>query len=95
MRHNGYMATAITYQSGPRKSDLRTVIVDDVRQTVVLLPAGRMDVVVAKLLHGSACRHEFWAEALGTDPGSDDFAVEAGQVVQTREMTIAVKARHK
>lgn len=87
------MATAITYQSGPRKSDLRTVIVEDVRTTVVLLPTGRMDVMMAKQLHGTACRHAFWDEVLGTS--GDDFVVEASQVKQVREMTIAVKARHK
>jgi hypothetical protein len=89
------MATAITYQSGPKARDLRTVIVEDVRRSVVLLPTGRLDIVQAKLLHGTACRHEFWAEVLGTDPSSDDFVVEATQVRQVREMNIAVKARHK
>jgi len=88
------MATAITYQSGPRKNDLRTVLVEDVRSNVVLLPTGRMDVVIAKLLHGTACRHEFWAEALGTDPASDDFVVQADQIVAQREMTIAVKVKN-
>jgi hypothetical protein len=88
------MTTAITYQSGPRKSDLRTVVVDDVRTSTVLLPTGRMDVVVAKLLHGTACRHKFWDEILGTS--GDDFVVEASQVVFERDMQVAVKVRrHK
>lgn len=87
------MATAITYQSGTRKSDLRTVVVDEVRTSVVLLPTGRLDVVMAKLLHGTSCRHDFWAEALGTDPESDDFVVEASQIRAQREMTIAVKVK--
>lgn len=87
------MATAITYQSGPRKNDLRTVLVDEMRESTVLLPTGRLDVVVAKLLHGTACRHEFWAQALGTDPDSNDFVVEASQIRAQREMTIQVKVK--
>lgn len=85
------MSTAITYRSGPKARDLRTVIVEDVRRTVVLLPAGRLDVVQAKLLRGTADRCEFWAEVLGTDPASDDFLVAADQVVAERPMQIAVK----
>jgi hypothetical protein len=88
------MAQAITYKTGTSRSALRTVIVDDVRESVVLLPAGRLDVVHAKLLHGTSCRHAWWAEVLGTDPDSDDFIVPAEQIVQRREMNIAVKARH-
>jgi hypothetical protein len=87
------MAVALTYQSGPRKGDLRTVVVEDVRNTVVLLPQGSMDVVMAKLLHGTACRHPQWAEWLGTDPESDDFVVAADQIVAQRPMQIAVKAK--
>ena len=89
------MATAITYQSGPRRSDLRTVIVEDVRRSVVLLPTGSLDVLTAKLLHGTACRHPQWAEWLGTDPASDYFAVPAESVRAQRDITVAVKARHK
>ena len=89
------MAQAITYRSGPGSRDLRTVIVEDVRQTTLLLPGGALDIVQAKLLHGTACRHEFWADALGTDPDSDDFAVPAEAVVQQREIQIATKVRHK
>ena len=74
LRDNGYMeATAITYRSGPRKSVLRTVLVSDVRQSVVLLPTGTFDLLIAKLLHGSQCAHSFWAEELGLDPESDEF----------------------
>ena len=88
------MATAITYSTTGRKSDLRTVIVEDAHSSVVLLPTGRMDVVMAKLLHGTACRHSFWDEVLGTS--GDDFVVPAEQVVAQREMQIAVKVRkHK
>jgi hypothetical protein len=89
------MATAITYSTTGRKRDLRTVVVEDVRQSVVILPTGRLDVTMAKLLHGTTCRCEFWVEALGTDPGSDDFVIPADQVVAVREIAIAVKiARH-
>ena len=84
---------AITYQSGSKARDLRTVIVEDARRSVVLLPTGKMEIVQAKLLHGTACRHEFWAQALGTDPQSDDFVVEASQVRAQREMKIAVKIK--
>ena len=88
-------ATAITYQSGPRKSDLRTVLVTDVRQSVVLLPTGTFDLLIAKALHGSQCAHKFWAEELGLDPESDEFAIPAGHVVATRPMTVAGKPRYQ
>jgi len=87
--------TAITYRTSERARDLRTVVVEDVQSTVVLLPTGRLDIVMAKLLHGTACRHEFWAAELGTDSDSDDFIIPAQQVVAQRPMQIAVKARHK
>ena len=88
--------TAITYQSGPRAKDLRTVIVEDIRTSVVLLPTGSLDVVQAKLLHGTACRHEFWAAELGTDPDSDEFAIPASALRQQREIGVAVKVKtHK
>jgi hypothetical protein len=89
------MATALTYRSGPKARDLRTVTVEDVRKSVVLLPAGRLDIVTAKLLHGTACRCSWWAEQLGTDPDSDDFVVEASQVIAQREMAVAVRTKHK
>lgn len=88
-------ATAITYRSGPRKSDLRTVLVSDVRQSVVLLPTGTLDLLIAKLLHGSQCAHSFWAEELGLDPESDEFAIPAEQVVATRAMTATGKPRYQ
>lgn len=87
------MTTAITYQSGPRKSDLRTVVVDDVRRSVILLPTGSLDVVTAKLLEGTCSAADFWTEELGTD--SDTFIVPAGQIRAQREMTIATIVRRK
>jgi hypothetical protein len=84
---------AITYQSGPRAKDLRTVIVEDARRSVVLLPTGRIEIVQAKLLHGTSCRHSWWAEVLGTDPASDDFVVETSQIRQQREMKIAARVK--
>ena len=89
------ISVAITYQSGAKRSALRTVIVDDVRSSVVLLPQGSMQILTAKLLHGSACRHSWWAQQLGTDPDSDDFAVPAELVVAQRQIQIAVRAHHK
>jgi hypothetical protein len=79
-------ATTITYQSGPRKSDKRTVLVESVARKIVLLPAGRLEILTAKLLHGQTCRHNWWAEVLGTDPESGDFAVPAEHVTQIREL---------
>jgi hypothetical protein len=73
-------ATTVTYQSGPRKSDKRTVLVENVARQVVLLPAGRLEILTAKLLHGQTCRHEFWMDAIGAD--ADTFAVAADQVVR-------------
>jgi hypothetical protein len=88
------MAQAITYSTTGRKRDRRTVVVEDVRNTVVLLPQGSMDVVMAKLLHGTACRCTFWQHAIGADP--DTFIIQADQVVAQREMTIAVRVKtHK
>lgn len=87
--------TAITYRTGTSARALRTVVVEDVRRSVVLLPTGQLDVIQAKLLHGSSCRHAWWSEVLGTDPASDDFVVAADQVVAEREMAIATKASHK
>ena len=89
------MATAITYSTTGKARDLRTVLVEDVRNSVVLLPTGRLDVVQAKLLHGTACRCSWWAEVLGSDPASDDFLVPSAQIVAQREMTVAVKTHHK
>jgi len=91
------MATvAITYQSGPRKCDLRTVVVEDVRKTVVLLPAGRLEVLTASLLEGTCSAHDFWAEQLGTDPADHEFICPAEAVRQQREMNVAaITRRHK
>ena len=86
---------ALTYQSGPKARDLRTVICEDVRTSVMLLPTGSLDVITAKLLHGTACRHVWWSEQLGTDPDDDTFIVPAAQVVAQREMNVAVKAHHR
>jgi hypothetical protein len=88
------MATALTYRTGTSSSTLRTVIVEDVSRSVVLLPSGSLDVVRAKLLCGTSSACGFWAEELGlSDP--HDFIVQADQVVQTRPIQIAAKARHK
>lgn len=75
-------ATAITYSTDGKRSHLRTVLVTDARRVVVLLPAGRLETVQAKLLHGQHCAHKFWAEALGLQ--GDEFAVPAEAVVQER-----------
>ena len=89
------MAVAVTYQSGPRRADLRTVIVENVGHSVVLLPSGSLDLLTAKLLHGTTCAHSDWAEWLSTDPESDDFACPAESVRAQREIQVAVKARHR
>lgn len=86
-------ATAITYRTGTSARELRTVLLDDVRESVVLLPAGSLDLVLGKLLHGTQCAHSFWAEQLG-DQG-DDFAVPAEQIVARRPMTVAGKPRYR
>jgi hypothetical protein len=88
-------AMAITYRTGTEASALRTVIVEDARTSVIFLPTGSLNVVQAKLQHGTTCAHSFWADELGLDPDSDDFIVPADQVVQQRPISIAVKARHK
>lgn len=85
--------TAVTYRTGESARALRTVIVDDVRTTVVLVPSGRLEVLVAKLLHGTACAHSYWDAELGTS--GDDFVVPVAQVVAQRPITVAVKATHK
>ena len=91
------MATAITDSTTGRRSDLRTIVVEteSVQSTVVLLPAGRLDVVVAKMLCGTTSRCDFWTQELGlSDPHS--FAVPQSSVVQIRQMKIAtVVKNHK
>jgi hypothetical protein len=85
------MAQAITYQSGPRRNDLRTVVVEDVRPVVLV---SGTELVLGKLLHGTTCAHKFWEDELGVT--GDDFGVERDKVRQVREMQIAVKVvRHK
>jgi hypothetical protein len=86
------MATAVTYRTGTSARALRTVVVEDAR-TVVLVAPERMELLTGKLVHGTSCGHKFWDQELGTS--GDDFAVPASQVVQQREMQIAVKVRHK
>ena len=79
-------ATAITYRTSECAGKLRTVMVEGTRRTIVLLPAGRLEIVTGMLLHGRACRHGWWAEILGTDPSSDDFVVPSTQVTQIRDL---------
>lgn len=86
------MTEAITYRSGSKARDLRTVIVRDVRSTVLLLPSGSLDVITAKLLCGSSCATDFWHQQLGTS--GDDFIVHAAQVVARRPITVATIAKH-
>ena len=76
---------------------LRTVFLEDVRTSLVLLPAGRLAIVSGKILHGAACRHEtFWAPELGLDPDDETFAIPAEQVVATRPMAIGARIiKHK
>jgi hypothetical protein len=52
---------------------LAAVIVEDVH--TVVLATGGLDLLAAKLLHGTRCACDFWAEGLGIS--SDDFAVPA------------------
>jgi hypothetical protein len=89
------MATALTYRTSDRKGDLRTVVVKDVRQSVVLLPTGSFDVLTAKLLEGTSSRHSFWAEALGTNPGDHLFICPTSQVVTQRPITVATVVRRR
>ncbi|MGC1783599.1 MAG: hypothetical protein WA708_13835 [Acidobacteriaceae bacterium] len=90
------MATvALTYQSGPRRSDLRTVICENATRSVVLLPTGSLDIVQAKLLCGTTSACDFWADELNL-PDAHDFAVPADNIVAQRPMNIAAKVvRHK
>jgi hypothetical protein len=84
---------AITYRTGERASDLRTVIVEDAH-TVVMVSGSGMDLLAGKLLHGTQCAHSFWDEQLGTE--GDDFVVPASAVVAQRPIQIAAKVvRHK
>ena len=86
---------AITYQSGPRARDLRTVICEDVRTAMVLLPTGRLEIVQAKLLCGTSSRCDFWAAELGLQD-AHDFACPADKIRAQREMKIGAKVvRHK
>ena len=60
---------------------------DDVRSSVIVLPTGRMDVMLAKLLLGSTCDHKVWDDKPGTE--GDDLVMPAEPVMAQREMTIA------
>lgn len=84
-------ATAVTYRTGTRRSDLRTVIVEGVH--TVVLATGGTKLLAAKLLHGTQCAHSCWDEVLGTE--GDDFVVPQHSVVQVREICVAVKGTHK
>jgi hypothetical protein len=89
------MAQAMTYQSGPRESDLRTVIVEDVRTSVVLLPTGSLDIVQAKLVCGTSSACGFWAAELGL-PDAHAFAVPADKIRARRDIAVAAKVKaHK
>jgi hypothetical protein len=79
--------TAITYKTGESARELRTVIVADAKRSVVLLPSGRLEILSARMLHGTACAHRFWAEQFGLDADDNTFAVPTEQVVQIRTMT--------
>ena len=86
---------AITYRTCEKRSALRTVVVEDVCNTVVLLPTGSLDVVTATLLEGTTSRHSFWAEALATDPADHQFICPADQLVARRPIQIAVKVKSR
>jgi hypothetical protein len=86
------MAVALTYRTGTAMSKLRTVIVDEARTSVVLLPTGRLEILTAKLLCGSTCATDWWNEVLGLT--GTDFAIPAAQVVQVREIGAATLGKH-
>lgn len=86
-------AQAITYSTAGRKRDLRTVVVEDVRTSVVLLPTVRQEIMTGRLLDGTSSRHDWWAEILGLPADSYDFAVAADQVVAQHPIQIAVKVK--
>jgi hypothetical protein len=91
------MATALNYRTGTSRGALRTVVVEDVRQSVVLLPTGSLDVLMAKLLHGPTCAHErFWAPVLDLDHESSEIAIPVEQVIAQRPIAIATRViKHK
>lgn len=92
LAHSAATERLLVEQQVADTADLRTVLVSDIRDSVVLLPAGRLDVVLGKLLHGSTCAHHFWDQELATE--GDDFAVPASQVVARRAKTVAGKPRY-
>jgi hypothetical protein len=77
-------ATAVTYRSGAKRGQLRTVLLASARHSVVLLPTGRLEILTGTPLHGETCRCQFWQDAIAADPGN--FAVPAEAVVQVREV---------
>jgi len=89
------VSVAITYRTSERRNDLRTVLVEDVHSTAVLLPTRSTRCGDSQV----AARHDLplflAAEVLGTDPSSDDSAVPTAQVVAQHPIQIAVKARSK
>jgi hypothetical protein len=87
------VATAITYRTGEQATALRTVILDDVRCSVVILPTRRIDVLLGKLLCGTSCACSFWNHVQDSD--GSDFLIPSSSVVQRRDIQVAaVVKRH-
>ena len=87
------MATFVTFRTGHLAGKLRTVVVDEARTQVVLLPTGRLPLVTGKQLCGTTCATDWWNQVLGLT--GTDFAIPAEQVVQTVERKVAVIAKHQ
>lgn len=76
---------AVTYRTGTRARDMRTVLLTDARRSVVLLPGqARMEILQGQHEHGRACACRFWAEELGLDVSDRTFAIPAEAVAQAR-----------
>ena len=78
---------AITYQSGARRGQLRTVLVEGAHKSIVVLPAGRLEIMTGQLVHGQTCRKEsFWDDVLGQAHDDDTFICPADSVRAVTEV---------
>jgi hypothetical protein len=81
------VATMVTYSTDGKRSHLRSVVVEDLHRSVVLLPAGSLSILQGKHQHGTACACKVWAQELVLDVTDTTFAVPVEAIVQTRTIT--------
>ncbi len=77
----------VTYQSGPRASDLRTVVLTGKPRIAARSRSGKvvMDLLVGTLAEGKYSAHAWWqTEVFGSAPADHTFMVPAEMVRKVR-----------